>query len=317
MSVLSPDQRTLSAAAQKTLKSPIHCAGIGLHTGARISLTLRPGNVNSGITFIRTDVPPGCRVTSASWDQVCDTVMCTVVGNEHGVTVGTIEHLMAALRGCGVDNAVVELDGPEVPIMDGSAAPFVFLIECAGVVSQAATRRAIRVLKRVEVGDGRTNASLTPGAGCTFSFEIDFASRAVAHQEGYIRLANGAFKADLARARTFGFLRDVEYLRARGLARGGSLDNAIVVNGDTILNQEGLRYDDEFVRHKILDAVGDLYLAGAPILGHFHGTRSGHALNSRLLHTLFADEAAWCYDTLDGADLSHGGWVSGNMRRSA
>lgn len=304
--------------AQKTLKAAIHCSGVGLHSGAKVAMTLRPGEVNSGITFIRIDAPAGKRVIPATWDRVRDTTLCTVIGNEHSVTVGTVEHLMAALRGCCIDNVVVELDGPEVPIMDGSAAPFVFLIECAGLVSQAATRRAIRVLKTVEAGDGLRSATLTPGAGFSFSFEIDFPSHAVARQAGYIRLANGAFKSDLARARTFGFLQDVEYLRRQGLALGGSLDNAIVISGDRILNQDGLRYQDEFVRHKILDSIGDLYLAGAPILGHFHGRKSGHALNNQVLRTLFADESAWCYDTVAGADATHGGWTPAeDLARSA
>jgi UDP-3-O-[3-hydroxymyristoyl] N-acetylglucosamine deacetylase len=303
--------------AQKTLKAPIHCTGVGLHGGAKVSMTLVPGDINAGITFIRKDVEQGRRAIPASWDRVSETTLCTVIANEHGVSVGTVEHLMAALRGSGIDNLVVELDGPEVPIMDGSAAPFVFLIECAGVVSQAASRRAIRVLKAVEVDEGSRRAELTPGPGCSFSFEIDFASPAVSRQEGCIHLANGAFKSDVARARTFGFLEDVEWLRQRGLALGGSLDNAIVIKGDRILNEDGLRYEDEFVRHKILDSIGDLYLAGAPIIGHFHGHRSGHALNNRLLRAMFADDGAWCYDTMDNAEAGHGGWATQALARTA
>jgi UDP-3-O-[3-hydroxymyristoyl] N-acetylglucosamine deacetylase len=248
---------------------------------------------------------------------VANSTLCTVLANEHGATVGTIEHLMAALSGCGIDNAVIELDGPEVPIMDGSAAPFVFLIECAGIAHQAAARRAIRVLRRVEVREGGRSVSLSPGTGSSFSFEIDFPSAAVAHQEGYIRLAQGSFEADLARARTFGFLSEVESLRARGLALGGSLDNAIVVDGDSVLNPGGLRFEDEFVRHKLLDSIGDLYLAGAPIIGHFHGHRSGHALNHRLLDALFADDAAWCFDTARDPDQPHAGWIAGGLAQTA
>ncbi len=311
------DRGQRQSAAQKTLKSSIHCSGVGLHSGQRVRMTLKPAEVNTGIVFVRSDAPGDRRVIPAMWDRVCDTNHCTVIGNGHGVTVGTIEHLMAALNGCGVDNAVIVLDGPEVPVMDGSAAPFVFLIECAGLVSQAATRRAIRLLRTVEVTEGQRWASLSPGAGVSFSFEIEFAAHAVPRQEGYIRLANGAFKADLARARTFGFLNEVKHLRDHGLALGGSLDNAVVMDDGAVLNEGGLRYDDEFVRHKILDSIGDLYLAGAPILGHFHGCKSGHMLNNRLLKTLFTDETAWCYDTVDATDFSHGGWFAGRLAQTA
>lgn len=186
--------------------------------------------------------------------------------------------------------------------MDGSAGPFVFLIECAGLVSQAALRRSIRVLRPVEVIDGDKLARIAPSPTPSFAFEIEFESRAVARQSGSVRLVNGTFKQDLARARTFGFLHEVEALRRVGLARGGSLDNAIVINGDRVMNAEGLRYEDEFVRHKILDSIGDLFLAGAPILGAFTGRKSGHALNNRLLHALFADDASWCFDTSVGVE---------------
>lgn len=280
--------------AQKTLKSPIHCTGIGLHSGVKVCLTLHPAKPDTGIVFRRTDVDADVAEVQGNWRHVRDTRLCTVVGNDAGTTIGTVEHLMAALCGCGIDNVVVELDGPEVPIMDGSSAPFVFLIECAGIASQEAPKRMIKVLKRVEVADGGAHAVLEPAETTRFSFEIDFASKAVDHQEGAVDLVSGAFKRELSRARTFGFMKDVEWMRANGLARGGSLDNAIVINGDSILNREGLRYEDEFVRHKILDSVGDLYLAGAAIQGHFHGHRSGHALNHRLLTVLFADEDAWC-----------------------
>jgi UDP-3-O-[3-hydroxymyristoyl] N-acetylglucosamine deacetylase len=229
----------------------------------------------------------------ARFDAVSDLTLCTSVANEDGVKVATIEHLMAALAGCGVDNVVVELDGPEVPAMDGSAAPFVFLIECADIVEQAASRRYIEVLRPIEVRDGERSARLEPAAGFSVSFEIDFPNAVVGEQSCHVQLYNGTFKSELCRARTFGFVSEFEKLQALGLARGGSLENAIVVSGDRVLNEEGLRYDNEFVRHKALDSIGDLYLAGAPILGHFHGTRSGHALNNRLLQSLFADADAW------------------------
>jgi UDP-3-O-[3-hydroxymyristoyl] N-acetylglucosamine deacetylase len=306
-----------SSLPQRTLKASIHCAGVGLHSGSRVHMTLHPGEINDGIVFVRTDRPAGTRIVPALWDGVRVSALCTVVGNEHGTTVSTVEHLMAALRGCGIDNAVIELDGPEVPIMDGSAAPFVFLVECAGIAQQAAARRAIRVLRRVEVRDGGRIASLSPGTGSSFSFEIDFPSAAVARQEGYIRLSRGSFENDLARARTFGFLAEVEGLRARGLALGGSLDNAIVIDGDAVLNPDGLRFEDEFVRHKLLDSIGDLYLAGAPIVGHFHGHKSGHALNHRLLEALFADDGAWCFDTARDPDQPHAGWIAGGLAQTA
>jgi UDP-3-O-[3-hydroxymyristoyl] N-acetylglucosamine deacetylase len=297
VSFVSPDHRP---SAQKTLKSAIRCTGVGLHGGRAVTMVLRPAEVNTGIVFLRTDQAPGAREVAARWDRVADTKLCTAVANENGVGVATIEHLMAALSGTGIDNVLIEIDGPEVPIMDGSAAPFVFLIECAGIASQAAWRRAIRILRPVEVSDGDRRARLSPSAVPGFTFDIDFASRAIARQHGTFRLVDGAFKAELARARTFGFFDEVEQLRRAGLALGGTLDNAIVIKGDRVLNAEGLRYEDEFVRHKMLDAIGDLYLAGAPILGRFEGRKSGHALNNRLLHTLFADDSAWYYDTIDG-----------------
>ena len=287
--------------AQQTLKGAIHCTGVGLHSGAKVSMMLRPAPADTGIVFLRTDVPADRAEIRARWDAVVDTRLCTVVGNAHGITVGTIEHLMAAFRGLGVDNCIVELDGAEVPVMDGSAAPFVFLVECAGLIEQSAARKVIRVLKPVVVLDGDKSATLRPAAQSGFGMEIEFASGAIARQRGQLRLAGGAFKAEVARARTFGFLHEVEAMRKAGLARGGSLDNAVVVSGDKVLNEGGLRYRDEFVRHKILDAVGDLYLAGAPILGQFHGVKTGHALNNRLLHALFADQDAWTWD--HGASL--------------
>jgi len=278
---------------QQTLKAPIDCTGIGLHSGAQVRMTLRPAAVDSGITFVRVDQPAEKAVIPARWDHVVDTRLCTVVGNAHGVVVGTTEHLMAALRGCGIDNLVVELDGAEVPVMDGSSAPFVFLVECAGVVAQDAPRRILRVLKEVRVEDGDKSVALMPAPVSSLRVEIDFASAAIRRQESTLRLADGAFKAEVSRARTFGFLHEVEAMRNAGLARGGSLDNAVVISGDRVMNEGGLRYDDEFVRHKILDAVGDLYMAGHVIVGHFQGMRPGHAMNNRLLRALFADPTAW------------------------
>ncbi|HEV2161804.1 MAG TPA: UDP-3-O-acyl-N-acetylglucosamine deacetylase [Stellaceae bacterium] len=281
-----------SSDMQKTLKAPIHCRGIGLHSGAHVEMTLRPAAPDSGIRFYRSD-----RNTeiAADWRNVVDSPLCTTLTNSKGDSVGTIEHLMAALAGLEVDNVMVELDGPEIPAMDGSASPFVFLIECAGLTVQDAPRRVIRVLKPVSVGTPGKSAVLAPRDQFAVSFAIDFASSAIRRQELTLSPCPATFKHELSAARTFGFLDEVERMREAGLARGGSLDNAVVVAGDRVLNEEGLRYVDEFVRHKMLDAIGDLYLAGAPLLGHFHGTRSGHALNRQLLAALFADRTAWCY----------------------
>lgn len=298
---------------QKTLKSTIDCTGIALHSGRKVRMTLSPGNPDSGIVFLRTDVQVD-PVVPARWDRVVDTRLCTVIGNEAGVTVGTVEHLMAAFAGLGVDNAVVKLDGPEVPVMDGSSEPFVFLIECAGIVEQDAPRQCIRVLKQVSFGDDRCAATLTPDEGFSVSFDMDYEARGVRRQTIQVGLVNGTFKKELARARTFGFLQDVEKMRTMGLGRGGSLENAIVIDEGRVLNPEGLRYENEFVRHKSLDAVGDLYLAGAPIVGHFHGACSGHAANNRLLRALFADETAWCFDVLSESDSAADGQWNERVR---
>jgi len=273
-----------------------------LHGGETVTLTLKPAATNTGIVFHRMDIGGFHASVQARWDNVVDTRMCSVLGNEHGVTVGTVEHVMAALAGCGIDNVEIEVDGSEVPIMDGSSEPFVFLIECAGVVEQAAPRRVIRIQKEVRVTVADSEASLKPGDHLDLRFEIDFESQAVARQELSLGLMNGSFCKELASARTFGFLHEVEQLRAAGLAKGGSLNNAVVVSGDEILNEDGLRFEDEFVRHKMLDAVGDLYLAGAPIIGCFTGARSGHAANNALLRALFADREAWSYDVMQGEE---------------
>ncbi|AUN30102.1 UDP-3-O-acyl-N-acetylglucosamine deacetylase [Niveispirillum cyanobacteriorum] len=279
---------------QQTLNTTIHCAGVGLHSGRRVRMTLRPAPVDHGISFIRTDVPADRAVIAARWDLVADTRLCTLLKNEQGTTIGTIEHLMAALRGLGIDNAVVEVDAPELPIMDGSSAPFVFLIECAGIKQQDQPRRLIRVLKEVRVQDGDKIVSLSPAPVSSFRAEIVYENTAlIRRQEGFLRLTDGAFKAEVADCRTFGFAHEVEAMRKAGLGLGGSLDNAIVIDGDRVMNPGGLRHADEFIRHKILDAVGDLYLAGGPILGHYQGLRPGHAMNNAILRALFADTTAW------------------------
>ena len=285
--------RPYKPAAQKTLKTVIGCSGIGLHTGARVSMTLRPGTPGSGIVFQRTDLSGDAALVPASWRHVVDTRLCTALSNAQGTRIGTIEHLMAALYGCGIDNAIVEIDGPEIPVMDGSAAPFVFLIECAGTVEQAAIRQGIEICREISVIEDDCHVSIAPAAGFSVNFEIDFGDNAIACQSCEIDLADGVFKSDLARARTFGFVQDIDRLQAAGLARGGSLDNAVVISGNRILNDDGLRYDDEFVRHKMLDCIGDLYLAGAPLIGQVTAVRSGHRHNHSLLTALFADPTAY------------------------
>lgn len=289
-----------SVVLQRTLKAAINCTGVGLHSGHKISMTMHPAGINHGVVFRRTDVEGGNALIQARWDRVVDTRLCSVLGNEDGVTVGTVEHVMAALAGCGVDNVEIELSGAEVPIMDGSSEPFVFLIESAGVVEQDAPRRVIRVLKRIEVGYGSGHVAISPAETQVIDFQIDFNSTVVKRQEMSLKVVNGAFRKELSKARTFGFLHEVEALWEAGLAKGGSLDNAIVVSHDGIMNEDGLRYDDEFVRHKVLDAIGDLYLAGAPVIGRFEGVCSGHAANNKLLHALFADDDAWTWDVLSG-----------------
>jgi len=280
---------------QHTLKSEIGCSGTGLHTGDTVSIVLKPAPVDTGIVFRRIDPAGNGAEIAALVDNVVEATLCTTLGNADGIKIATVEHLLAALAGCRIDNVIVEVDGPEMPIMDGSAAPFVFLIECAGVAAQDKRRRMIEVLKRVEVSEGGREASLSPADGFSVGFEIDFDTDAIGRQDKSVRLVNGTFKGEISRARTFGFAEEVDQLRKMGLARGGSLESAVVVSGDTILNDEGLRYEDEFVRHKILDCVGDLYLAGAQISGHFQGYRSGHAMNHAIVRELFADPTAWRY----------------------
>jgi UDP-3-O-[3-hydroxymyristoyl] N-acetylglucosamine deacetylase len=299
-----PSRITPMTAQQKTLKAAATCRGVGLHSGQQVSMTLHPAVPSAGLAFRRADL--GGATIPVRWDHVVDTRMATTLGNPEGVRVGTVEHLMAALAGCEIDNALIELDGPEVPVMDGSAAPFVELIEDAGIVRQAAARRAIEVLKPIEVRDAHRSLSIEPNPVLEVSFEIDFDSPAIARQTYGARIVNGTFKADIAAARTFGFAEDVEALRRAGLALGGSLDNAIVIRDGRVLNEGGLRFDDEFVRHKILDCVGDLYLAGGPILGRVHGVRSGHTLHNLLLRAVFADASAWRMVDALATEHAHG-----------
>lgn len=276
---------------QRTLQHPVTCIGVGLHSGDNVRLSLKPAPADSGIVFIRTDVDAAIAEVPARYDMVSETQLGTTLTNAHGTKACTVEHLMAALWGCGVDNALIELDGPEVPIMDGSSEPFVFLIECAGTVAQNAPRVAIEILRDIEVRDGDSTALLQPGEGFKLDISIAFDHDSIGKQHDLYDFSQTNFKQALCRARTFGFAHEVEKLRSIGLARGGSLDNAIVLNEEEILNPEGLRYGDEFVRHKALDCVGDYFLACGHIQGIVRTHRPGHCINNALLHAVFADPA--------------------------
>lgn len=278
---------------QNTLKTAVTLKGIGLHSGKMITLTILPAPEDSGVVFVRTDVKGMDNQVPAFWNRVTNTQLCTLISNAQGVSVGTVEHLMSALRGLNIDNAYIELDGPEVPVMDGSAMPFVRLIQQAGIQKQSEPRRIIRVLKVISVEQDGKRVTLSPAQGSIFSGEITFDHPKIGLQRFHTSLVNGNFVEDIAQCRTFGFLHEVEWMRSQGLALGGSLENAIVLDQQTVLNPEGLRFADEFIRHKILDAIGDLYLAGAQILGAYDGVKAGHAMNNAILKALFADKTAY------------------------
>jgi UDP-3-O-[3-hydroxymyristoyl] N-acetylglucosamine deacetylase len=286
---------TALRAHQRTLRSATECSGIGVLSGEKVTLRLLPAEENTGIIFVRTDLKNGARTIPARWDHVVDTKLCTVIGNASGGRVATIEHLMAALHAYGIDNAIVEIDGPEVPVMDGSSDPFIFLIEIAGVAEQKAAPHVIDILAPVEISASGKSAKLSPALEPSFGFEIAFDRAPISRQRYEFALTPESFKTDISRARTFGFYEEVDQLQKAGFARGGSLDNAVVIKDDKVMNADGLRYADEFVRHKLLDAVGDLALAGAIIRGRFDGLCSGHALNNQLLRALFADTSTWRY----------------------
>ena len=281
---------------QRTLKHKIDFEGIGLHSGKIVKMTVYPAVADHGIVFVRSDITDKNNVIPAKYDHVVDTKLCTVIGNEAGATVGTIEHLMAAFRGCGIDNALVEIDSPEVPVMDGSSSAFVAAFDDVGLAVQDKPRRAIRILKEVTIEKDGKRATLRPGSVSTFIGEIDFDHPAIGKQRHEVTLLNGNFRHDIADARTFGFKHEVEMLRSMGLAQGGSLDNAIVLDEASVLNEDGLRFEDEFIRHKVLDAIGDTALAGGPIIGTYEGEKIGHELTNLLLRKLFATEGAWVYE---------------------
>ncbi len=285
---------------QRTLKNVIRATGVGLHSGEKVYLTLRPAAVNTGIVFRRIDLEPPVEI-NARPENVGDTRLSTTLRNGT-TTVSTVEHLLSAFAGLGIDNAYVDLSAPEVPIMDGSAGPFVFLIQSAGVEEQNAAKRFIRIKRSTIVKEGDKWARFEPFDGFKVAFGINFDHPAFKgrRQEVEIDFSRTSFVKEVSRARTFGFMRDIEMLRSNKLALGGSLDNAIVVDDYRVLNEEGLRYEDEFVKHKVLDAVGDLYLLGHSLIGAFSGYKSGHQLNNRLLRALLADESAWEIVTFEG-----------------
>ena len=279
---------------QQTISNSISVKGIGLHTGNLVELTLEPAAVDNGIKFIRVD-KKNDNVIEAIWSNVSETVLSTTISNSSGVKISTIEHLMSALSGLHIDNLNIYINANEVPIMDGSSKPFVEMIEEIGIKKQSKKRKLLNVKKSIEVSENNTSVKIVPNNQFSIDFEIDFPSKIVSKQSCQLQLINGNYKTDIAAARTFGFEKDVNYLRSNGLALGGSLDNAVVVGENEILNKEGLRYTDEFVRHKILDSIGDLYLAGSPIIGYFYGNKSGHYLNNQLLRKLFSDKSNYEY----------------------
>lgn len=284
---------------QRTLKNVIRATGIGLHTGEKVYLTLRPAAVDSGIIFRRVDLDVPVEI-AATPDNVGDTRLSTTLIQD-GVRVSTVEHLLSAMAGLGIDNAYIDVSAPEVPIMDGSAGPFVFLIQSAGIEEQNAPKRFIRIKKPIVVEDGDKWARFDPFEGFKVSFKIDFEHPVfqAQAQTTTVDFSSTSFVKEVSRARTFGFMRDIEQLRANNLALGGSLENAIVMDDYRVLNEDGLRYQDEFVKHKVLDAIGDLYLLGCSLIGEFSGYKSGHALNNRLLRTMLATEDAWEAATFD------------------
>lgn len=289
---------------QQTLRKKATIIGVGLHSGKDIKMTVYPAAPDHGIVFVRTDFPDGKNEIPARWDYVAATNLCTEIANHHGARVATIEHLMSALRGCSIDNARIEIDAAEVPAMDGSAMPFVTMIEQVGVVAQDKPRRMIRVLREVSVHKDGKLVTLKPNEASVFEGEIDFDHAKIGKQRFTTQLVNGNFKHDIACARTFGFKWDAEWLRSKGLGLGASLDNAIVLDEESILNEQGLRFNDEFIRHKLLDAIGDIYLAGCQILGRYSGEKAGHEINNAVLHELFSDPENWEYVTL-GTGSTH------------
>lgn len=285
---------------QRTLKRPIKVTGIGLHSGNKVTLTLRPAEVNTGVVYCRTDLDSPV-FFEANADSVQDTMLCTCLVNDEGIRISTVEHLNSALSGLGIDNIIIEVNAPEIPIMDGSANPFVYLMLDAGIAEQNEAKKFIRIKEKVRVEDGDKWAEFSPYNGFHLEFTIDFNHPAIGKDVcRYVSdFSTQEFIQEISRARTFGFMKDIEYLQSQGLALGGNLDNAIVLDEYRILNEEGLRYKDELVRHKMLDAIGDLYMAGHNIIGAFKAYKSGHGLNNKLLRQLLSQENAWEFVTFE------------------
>jgi len=294
---------------QRTLRNVISATGVGLHTGQKVTMTLRPAAVNTGIVFRRVDLPQTPLIKADPF-HVTDTRLCSAL-EANGAKVMTVEHLMSALAGLGIDNVYVDLTASEVPIMDGSASPFVFLVQSAGVEEQNALKRFIRVKSKISIAEGDKWVKLEPYNGFRVTLSIDFDHPVFEHSGKAVTVdfADTSFVKEISRARTFGFMHEVEYLRNNGLALGGSLDNAIVMDEFRVLNSEGLRYDDEFVKHKALDAIGDLYMLGHPLIGAFTGHKSGHALNNLLLRGLLADQTAWEYISFKRQEDAPAGFI--------
>ncbi|OLQ92708.1 UDP-3-O-[3-hydroxymyristoyl] N-acetylglucosamine deacetylase [Vibrio ponticus] len=299
---------------QRTLKEIVKTTGVGLHSGRKVTLTLRPAAANTGIIYRRVDVNPPVDFP-ADPESVRDTMLCTALVNDQGIRISTVEHLNAALAGMGIDNIIIEVDAPEIPIMDGSASPFVFLLQQAGIEEQNAAKRFIRIKKPVRFENEDKWAEFLPFNGFRMDFEIEFNHPAI--ESDVQRLAfdfsSQSFVKDISRARTFGFMRDIEYLQSQNLALGGSFDNAIVLDDYRILNEEGLRFDNELVTHKVLDAIGDLYMCGHPIIGEFRAFKSGHGLNNQLLRSVLADQEAWEWVTFEQEEVSPVAFAEPNM----
>lgn len=276
---------------QRTIENEIRCSGVGIHSGDIIHMSIMPADVNTGIVFVRSDL--SCNnVIPALFNYVVDTTMCTAIANESGVSVLTIEHLMSALWGCGIDNAIIQVSGKEVPIMDGSSSFFVELLQSQKIVEQLAQRKIVKITDIIHVMHGDKSITLEPSTSFSVDFTIDFADSCIGKQS-YVFTENQDFGDNISKARTFGFVEELDYLTQNGLAKGASLENAVAVGKDGVLNEEGLRYTDEFVRHKVLDCIGDLYLAGARIEGKVKAVQSGHALNNLLLKKLFSTQGAY------------------------
>lgn len=287
--------RQSEATVQKTLKSSVTFDGVGLHSGEPVRATVHPASAHYGIWFKRTDVEDANPFIPAKWNAVQQMSLCTLIRNEDGTSVSTLEHIMAALVGCGIHNALIELNGPELPILDGSAAVFVQRFLAAGLQAQDEPVAAIRVLRPIEVRDGLASARLEPAPHLSMEFQIEFEDGAIGSQSKTLDLSNGTFVRELCDSRTFCRHSDIEFMHANGMALGGTLENAVVVDGDAVLSPGGFRYSDEAVRHKMLDALGDLGLAGAPLMARYIGNRAGHALTNKLLHGLFADPTAYTF----------------------